>query len=113
MKKRPEQTKDQRERDIRFIRKGSPKLRKHKKLINGRMTKEDLVMLLSSLWANLGKLTFEVRRWNAPYNGYVKYKVRKFPNIPAFGRFNKYSRKVLAGMYGSTLQIARKEGLLN
>jgi hypothetical protein len=107
MKKRPEQTKEQRERDLRFIRKGSPKLRKHKKLINGRTTKEDLVMLLSSLWANLGKLTIFK---NVLYS---EIKTRKFKNIPAFGKFNKYSRKVLAGMYGSTLQIARKEGLLN
>jgi hypothetical protein len=111
MKKRPEPTKEQRERDIRFIRKGSPKLRKHKKLINGRTTKEDLVMLLSSLWANFGKLT--IKKVKEDFFSGKEVNVRKFKNIPAFGRFNKYSRKVLAGMYGSTLQIARKEGLFN
>ena len=113
MKRRPEQTEEQRKIDLRFIRKGTPKLRKHKKLINGKVTKEDLINLIAALWKNLEKVTIKVNRWDKKRNGYVKREIRKFTNIPAFNHFNKYPRKILVGIYGSTLQIARKEGLFN
>ena len=102
MKKRPEQTKQQREREIRFIRRGPVKLRKHKKLINGRVTKEDLVLLISALWKGFG--TIKVKR-----QGVTK---RRYKNIPPAGRLNRYSRNVLTGIYGSHLDLARKEGLV-
>ena len=110
MKRRPERTKEQIKKDIRFIKYGPIYLKKYKKLINSGLTKEALVMLLSSLWSNIGKLTVERYKWTD--GGHIKVKVRKFKNIPSFGRFNKYPRKILAGIYGSTLQIARKEGLV-
>lgn len=113
MKKRPEQTKEQREIELRFIRKAPAKLRKHKKLINGNMTKEDLVMLLASLWGNLEKITMRTKENYKNRDGYHRTKTRKFRNIPPFNHFNKYPRKILVGIYGSTLQIARKEGLFN
>ena len=106
MKKRPEQTKEQRETELRFIRKEPPKIRKHKKMINGRMTKEDLINLLAALWKSLERVT---KRKSLLYS---EIKTRKYKNIPAFNHFNKYPRKILVGMYGSTLQIARKEGLV-
>ena len=120
MKKRPVQTKEDRQKEINFIRKGSPKLRKHKKLINGRMTKEDLVMLLASLFSNISKLTVKVPKLNR--FGYYEFdkndeiiyeEKRKYINVPSYGSFNKLTRKILVGMYGSTLQIAREEGLFN
>ena len=107
MKRRPVQTKEQREIELRFIRKAPGKIRKHKKLINGRMAKEDLVNLIAALWKNLEKVTVPQ---SLLHN---KKQVRKYKNIPAFNHFNKYPRKILVGMYGSTLQIARKEGLFN
>ena len=120
MKRRPEQTKEQRKTELRFIRKGTPRLRKHKKLINGNMTKEDLVNLLAALWKNLEKITVNIPKLNRfgyyeldKDNGVIYKEKRKYKNIPAFNHFNKYSRKILVGMYGSTLQIARKEGLFN
>ena len=112
MKKRPVQTNEERQREINFIRKGSPKLRKHKKLINGRMAKEDLINLLAALWSNLGKITFKIP--DSIEAGKIIYKdERRYKNVPQFGRFNKYPRKILVGIYGSTLQLARKEGLFN
>ena len=102
MKKRPEQTKEQRERDLRFIRRGSPRVRKYKKLINGRMTKEDLVLLISALWKGFGSI--KVKR-----QGVTK---RRYKNIPPTGRLNGYSRKILTGIYGSHLELAKKEGLV-
>ncbi len=120
MKKRPEQTKEDRQREINFIRKAPGKIRKHKKLINGRMTKEDLVDLLAALWKNFEKITVKVPKLNG--SGYYvldrKHEVvyedkRKYRNIPAYNSLNGLSRKILVGIYGSTLQIARKEGLFN
>ena len=112
MKKRPVKTKEEHQREINFIRKAPGKIRKHKKLINGRMAKEDLIDLLAALWKNLEKIT--VRKEVLEKFECVKYiDVRKYKNIPAFNHFNKYPRKILVGIYGSTLQIARKEGLFN
>ncbi len=102
MKKRPVKTKDQRERDLRFIKRGPVKLRKHKKLMNGRTTKEDLVLLISALWKGFGSI--KVKR-----QGIAK---RRYKNIPPAGRLNRYSRNVLTGIYGSHLDLARKEGLV-
>ena len=115
MKRRPEQTKEQRQREINFIRKAPGKIRKHKKLINGRMTKEDLVNLLAALWKNLEKITIRVGKEQGYklIGGQHRTNVRKYRNIPAYNHFNKYPRKILVGMYGSLLQIARKEGLFN
>ena len=111
MKKRPVKTNEERQREINFIRKGSPKLRKHKKLVNGRVMKEDLVNLLAALWGNLEKIT--IFRKENPDRIYRERETRKYKNIPAFNHFNKYPRKILVGIYGSTLQLARKEGLFN
>ena len=116
MKRRPEQTKEQRKIELRFIRREPAKLRKHKKLINGKVTKEDLINLLAALWKNLEKITVKPRKLKDGeiiIDDYKKLKARKYKNIPAFNHFNKYPRNILVGMYGSTLQIARKEGLFN
>ena len=111
MKKRPVQTKEDRQREINFIRKGPGKIRKHKKLVSGNVSKEDLVNLLAALWKNLEKIT--VKKIKVDFFSGREIEVRKYKNIPAFNHFNKYPRKILVGMYGSTLQIARKEGLFN
>ena len=119
MKKRPEQTKEQRKKDIRFIRFGPIYFKRFKKLMPGRATKETIVMALAALWSNLGKITFKIPKLDKygyhviKENKIVYQDKKKYKNIPQFGRFNKYPRKILAGIYGSTLQIARKEGLLN
>ena len=102
MKKKRELTKKEQEVNLRFIRKAPAKLQKHKKLINGRVTKEDLILLISALWKGFSKI--KVRR-----NGITR---RRYKNIPPFGRLHKYSHKVLTGIYGSHLDIARKEGLV-
>ncbi|MCK5603544.1 hypothetical protein KAR91_16790 [Candidatus Pacearchaeota archaeon] len=107
MKKTSIKTKEERQREINFIRKTPGKIRKHKKLINGRMAKEDLVNLLAALWKNLEKITFKPRKLKdgeIVFDEYKKLKARKYKNIPAFNHFNKYPRKILVGMYGSTLQ---------
>ncbi len=111
MKKKPVQTKEGHQREINFIRKAPGKIRKHKKLINGMMTKEDWVNLIAALWKNLEKIT--TKKTILDDYDFKEIEVRKYKNIPAFNHFNKYPRKILVGMYGSTLQIARKEGLFN
>ena len=112
MKKTPVKTEEQRERDIRFIRRGPVKLRKHKKLINGRVTKEDLVLLISALWKGFGTIKIKYSRVNDNHR-VEKITKRKYKNIPPSGRLNRYSRNVLTGIYGSHLDLARKEGLLD
>ena len=120
MKKRPVQTKEDRQREINFLRKASGKIRKHKKLINGRMTKEDLVELLAALWKNFEKITVKVPKLDEfgyyvlnRKNEVVYRDKRRYSKIPAYNSLNKVSRKILVGIYGNTLQLARKEGLFN
>lgn len=110
MKKKRELTKKEKEANIRFIRKAPARLRKHKKLINGNMTKEDLINLLAALWKNLERVT--TKKIKVDFFSGREVEVRKYKNIPAFNHFNKYPRKILVGIYGSTLQLARKEGLV-
>lgn len=120
MKKKRELTKKEQEANLIFLKRVPSKLRKHKKLINGRVTKEDLILLISSLWKGFSKIKVKVPRLdNQGYyrmdgNNEVMYKkvTRRYKNIPAFGTLHKLSRKVLTGMYGSHLDLARKEGLV-
>ena len=102
MKKKRELTKKEEAANLRFLRRVPAKIRKHKKLINGRVTKEDLILLISALWKGFSKI--KIRR-----NGITK---RRYKNIPPFGRLHKYSHKVLTGIYGSHIELARKEGLV-
>lgn len=110
MKKKRELTKKEQDANLRFLRRVPAKIRKHKKLINGNMTKEDLINLLAALWKNLERITNKKTKLD-DYD-FKEVEVRKYKNIPAFNHFNKYPRKILVGMYGSLLQTARKEGLV-
>ena len=120
MKKKRELTKKEKDANLRFIRKSPVKLRKHKKLINGKVTKEDLIILISALWKGFLKIKVKVPRldnqgyYRLDRNNEVMYKkaTRKYRNIPPFGRLHKYSHKVLTGIYGSHIELARKEGLV-
>ena len=112
MKKRVEKTEEQRERNIRFIRKGPVKSKKYERLMKGRMTKEDLVDSLSVLIANIAKLTVTVKVIDVYKQAISEKEVRKYKHVPSYGSFHRLNRKILTGIYGSTLEVARKEGVV-
>ena len=45
-------------------------------------------------------------------NRAIDVKAKKYPKIPHYGNLDRSPRKILTGMYGNVLEVARKEGIV-
>lgn len=99
MKKSKVVTVEDRKRIQRYIRQGSPKVKKHEKFYVGKADSVSMADAVCAIWANLGKIRGRKGR-------------RVYRNFPGFAKIRRLSRKALVGEFGHVIALARAEGVL-